>query len=926
MASLGKAFVEVKADLDGFPADLRRKLAAALKEGVAGVDFDGLDKKAEAAGSKAADSAGRGFSRQSKTVFRKAGDDGGNSLAEGILSSVAKTLSTRAVLLGGIIQGVIGAAVALAVPAAGLLASLPAFIGAAVSSAVALKLAFSGVGDAIKAAASGDAAKLAEAMKNLAPEARAFVQEFSQVKPIFTELRKSVQGGFFAEFNGSLRQIATDLVPTLATGLRGVSTILGSIGRSFAGAFGDPAIKAALLGTIGNAVSLLLPFKDVLGQIARAFIFAADAAGPFLTALAQGAGSALGTFSAFLTRISTSGALADFLNQALEALRVLGDIGGSVISVVGSVFAAFGGAGNQVLGIIAQLVSQIAAFFQTAAGFGVLKGLVDVIGAIGQVLGAVLAPLLPVLAQLLTSLLGPLASILTGLAGPLGAFAAALGGELLVAAQALIPFIVTLAEQLGGFLGAALIQLAGYITTMLPVLMQFAQTIGPTLVPLVMALFQALYAILPIIPPLAQAFLQMYLAVLPALPAFVQLIGLATQLIIALTPIIEVLVQVITWLLQLDAAIIAFSVEGIVAAIQFLISYWTFLIDAGAAVVTFFTETLPNAFMSVVNGIGSTLATFFGTTLPEFFTSLPGKIGAALAALPGILWNAFTTALDFALQAIGFGIGLILLAIFALPGLIWAGLQALPGLLASLWNGIWATAVGIWNAIVSSVTSAASSVKAGVLAAINGARDFFIQGASAIISFAVALPGRIGSAISALPGILRGAFNSAMEAAKSAVRSGIDAIVGFVASIPGRIAGLAGQVSGAGAAIGNAIKRGINSVIGSINSGIGRAESVVPGIHLPRIPTLAKGAIISKPTLAIIGEGKGPEVVVPLTDRGRAQELADQSGLTAMLRTAPPVVNVTAYLGTGQVIEVIRTVVESTLDDEAGSLAGARAA
>lgn len=45
----------------------------------------------------------------------------------------------------------------------------------------------------------------------------------------------------------------------------------------------------------------------------------------------------------------------------------------------------------------------------------------------------------------------------------------------------------------------------------------------------------------------------------------------------------------------------------------------------------------------------------------------------------------------------------------------------------------------------------------------------------------------------------------------------------------------------------------------------------------------ASGGIITSPTMAMLGEGSKPEVVIPLTDPNRAQELARVSGLTSML-------------------------------------------
>ena len=43
---------------------------------------------------------------------------------------------------------------------------------------------------------------------------------------------------------------------------------------------------------------------------------------------------------------------------------------------------------------------------------------------------------------------------------------------------------------------------------------------------------------------------------------------------------------------------------------------------------------------------------------------------------------------------------------------------------------------------------------------------------------------------------------------------------------------------------------------------------VVASIAMGGIPKMAEGGIVSKPTLALIGEGAGPEAVIPLSKMG----------------------------------------------------------
>ena len=86
----------------------------------------------------------------------------------------------------------------------------------------------------------------------------------------------------------------------------------------------------------------------------------------------------------------------------------------------------------------------------------------------------------------------------------------------------------------------------------------------------------------------------------------------------------------------------------------------------------------------------------------------------------------------------------------------------------------------------------------------------------------------------------------------------------------------------------NLIIDGINAVIGALNSLSIKIPDWVPkfggktwGINIPKIPKLAKGGIVTAPTLAMIGE-RGPEAVVPLENSGFVDAIASAVG-TAVL-------------------------------------------
>lgn len=98
---------------------------------------------------------------------------------------------------------------------------------------------------------------------------------------------------------------------------------------------------------------------------------------------------------------------------------------------------------------------------------------------------------------------------------------------------------------------------------------------------------------------------------------------------------------------------------------------------------------------------------------------------------------------------------------------------------------------------------------------------------------------------------------------------------------------------------------GILSVIrGAYNFGKGQG-----------LPAFADGAVVSQPTVGLIGEA-GPEAVIPLNNPARAAQLMNQSGLSSMMS---PTVNV--YIGTQQIDAYIDNRVDRRMGSTARGLA-----
>lgn len=793
--SLGRAFVEVFADLDKFTPGLKQKIKAALDAQTKGIKFDELDKAAEKAGESAADSLAKGVDNKIENNMSRSGKKGGISLGKGLASAVGALTS---LLLPALLAFGVQAAGALVPATVALAATIPAAIFTTIGAIAVLTIATKGVGEALKNAFDPERAEqFQKAMEKLAPAAQSFVREVQALGPAFSQLRKDVQQVFFIQLQGVLTRVATKLLPTLRTGLQQLSADMGQLGASLFNAFGDGQQDIAAIFVAAHEA--IKPFIPAIGQLVGAFLTLAAVGGPMFAELSGGFAGLLMQFSAFIQAAADSGQLAGFFNTMLVVLREFGAILGDVMGLLGGFLAAMQETGYDSLAILGKLVEQLSLFFNSASGQDMLIAAFTLVNTALESLFSILGPLLPAISELVQEFSGGLTDAL----------------------KTVTPFLRDVAQWLGehpDVLKAAVIAWGAYKLAMIGV-------------------------------------------------------AIAQGVMLATNPI--------GW--------IVLAIAAIAAGAYLIYKNWSVVTDAltsaGKAVGDFF-----SGIWRWIVDVGASIGNWFTVTLPNFFAALPGKIWAVLSAIPGMLWNLFLSALNLAGQAIGMGIGLIIAAVIKLPGLVYDAIKALGTLFYDLWNAAFALGATI--------------LKAGL---------------DAVIWVFTQLPIKIYNFVNRLPGIIGGAFRSAWDWARREVREGANAIVDFVQKLPGRISGFMRNV---GTNILSGLRSGINSVISGFNSGINRVGSAV-GIGLPNIPLLAKGGLITSPTLAVVGEA-GKEAVIPMSNPARAEQVARETGLLAMLGSRSghsEIPSIKVYLGTREITDILDVRIDKKMDDQANELA-----
>lgn len=246
----------------------------------------------------------------------------------------------------------------------------------------------------------------------------------------------------------------------------------------------------------------------------------------------------------------------------------------------------------------------------------------------------------------------------------------------------------------------------------------------------------------------------------------------------------------------------------------------------------------------------------------DIFLPIAVGIGTIIVAIKA--WQMATMALTVAQGALNAvmaanPIGLIILAVAALTaGLIYFFTQTETG--RKLWDTFSKTMVDGFNAIKGAVMGVFNWVKSNWPLLLGIILGPFGPAVVAIIkNFDT-----IKNAFSSVWNWIKGTFSTIGQVATNAIRVPVNAIIGFA-------------------------NRYINGFVNSMNSIIETFNKIPGAPQIPtargfNIPMLAEGAIVSKATLAVIGEGPEPEAVVPLSkldDMGRGNITINISGTFA---------------------------------------------
>lgn len=885
-------------------------------------------------------------SKQFEGLFSKA-------LTSGISLAVIALPSVLAFLGAGI-----GALAATAVTA---LSSLgPAAAGAALTAVAAFS--------AVKISAG----LIGLALKQQTPQLLDFQDRLDKFK---TSVATPIQAGLLSGFNASMR-ILQPVVRAIQPELTDLGIVAGNVAMNFADAVRQGVMMDRIRLILATNNAFIARAGQGVSSLAQAFIILLAHLSPitdFLGSLVQDMGQwVLQTTLA----AEASGQLDAFITRTFDSLRyfvgILVDFGIGIWNVFQAAFGASGGMLTNLHDVAANFRAwtgdtenqdRMTAFFEKMR---TITGLL--IGVFRQLAGAAGSALEGTNVDSFANGLNTLVSVGQSVAGVFGQIRAAAGDQL----QTMFSNLATLLTQLAnsgviGVLTLALSNLFAIISKLLAIpgvgqLLAFGAgllaiwktvsllwtVLGPvisilwTLIEVVGGALVGAFGWIPVVIGLVVAALVWFFtqteigrAIIAAVWDFIKnAIGAAVDAIVAAWNwMVGIFQSVWQWISDIATAIwqaVSTAFNNVVTTVSTAVqAVWNWIVSVWSAIWGFIQPILNGiwSFISTVfDGIRSVIETILNV-IYEIWIRVWPILALPIRILYGVIiliWNAIYAFFSMIIGAI---VDFVVWAWNGMVSGITTALQAIWDFISYIWNAIWGFIQPIIQGIVDFVVERWNNLVNNVKAALDWIWGI-IKGVWDTIW------GFIQPIIQTIVGFITDRWNNlvnnvrnAMNFVKDIISDVWNAITGFIGGAMDKIGGLISKgwdfVTNAGRAALDGIKSAVNVVIDAINwviKGINWAIDLankLPGPDIPNIPSiprLARGGVVSPQgggTLAMIAEAGHPERVEPLDPSGLS---ARDRALIDRLTTAGSGANVTVYIGTRELTELVDVVVEDRED------------
>lgn len=348
------------------------------------------------------------------------------------------------------------------------------------------------------------------------------------------------------------------------------------------------------------------------------------------------------------------------------------------------------------------------------------------------------------------------------------------------------------------------------------------------------------------------------------------LVSLATTIY---TTVIPAAIAFITAFFPLFVAGVV--VAGIVAGVMWIIKHWDMLTEKAGEIANaiggFFVD-LWHSIEDIARDVWNAITGFLSATW-QGIKDVAAAVWGGIVDFFTAIWNGIVAVFKFALalvvglviemfNAMGIDIVQVITDVYNKLVEWWTAVQAAfdtaLNFIKTLWETVW-TAVRDFFVMLWAEISAAFSETMSALSAV------WQTVWSAVRDFLAPIVNAIKNTITGLWTWIKSQFESASKPVANAWKAMWDSLTS------------AAEMAWEG--VRNTVKSSINWIIDKVNTLINAINEVARkgagavgfnAPQIPNVPMLAQGGIVTRPTLAMVGEGGEPEAVIPLSKLGGA--------------------------------------------------------
>ncbi len=193
---------------------------------------------------------------------------------------------------------------------------------------------------------AGGVNAIADAMKDLSPEARKFAEYIAGLKPVLLDLRAAAGKELFGPLESAIQNLVDKLVPRLKPLLTEMGASIGAVALSFSEMLTTPENLDRITSIFGRNSDVVKSLGKAAENLAEIFIILLDAAGPLITRFADWLAVITGSWKETAKAKEATGELGETFSYAGDVAATLGDILGNIFGALRNIGKAAAGPGS----------------------------------------------------------------------------------------------------------------------------------------------------------------------------------------------------------------------------------------------------------------------------------------------------------------------------------------------------------------------------------------------------------------------------------------------------------------------------------------------------------------------------------------------------------------------------------------------------